>query len=113
MDQNKWINPGKRVAPTLHSGVIAIEKGAFGSPSTTVAQLTKHQKVQVILSVERRNDRGVVCNVQDSDIVVNMFKLQFRSYVQFQINTLKKGMKILIPLPSNGLNSTAAIYPQV
>ena len=26
--------------PTLHLGVVAIEKGAFGSPSTTVANFT-------------------------------------------------------------------------
>ena len=25
----KWINPGKRVAPSLYLGVVAIEKGAF------------------------------------------------------------------------------------
>ena len=36
----KWSNPGERVASPLHLGVVAIEKGAFGSPSTTVANLT-------------------------------------------------------------------------
>ena len=33
----KWINPGKEVVPFLHLGVVAIEKGAFWSPLTTVA----------------------------------------------------------------------------
>ena len=33
----KWSNPGKGVAPPLHLGVVAIEKGALGSPSTMVA----------------------------------------------------------------------------
>ena len=33
----KWSNPRKGVAPPLHLGVVAIEKGALGSPSTTVA----------------------------------------------------------------------------
>ena len=34
----KWSNPGKGVAPPpLHLGVVAIEKGAFESPSTIVA----------------------------------------------------------------------------
>ena len=31
----KWVNSEKRVAPSL--GVVAIEKGTFRSPSTTVA----------------------------------------------------------------------------
>ena len=35
----KWSNPGKEVALPLHVGVVAIEKGAFGSPSTTVVNL--------------------------------------------------------------------------
>ena len=30
----------KGVAPPLHLGVVAIEKGAFGSPSTTVTNFT-------------------------------------------------------------------------
>ena len=36
----KWSNPEKGVAPTLHLGVVAIEKGAFELPSTTVAKFT-------------------------------------------------------------------------
>ena len=35
----KWSNPGKG-CPSLHLGVVAMEKGAFGSPSTTVANFT-------------------------------------------------------------------------
>ena len=33
----KWSNPGKGVAPSPDIGVVDIEKGAFRSPSTTVA----------------------------------------------------------------------------
>ena len=33
----KWSNSGKGVAPPFHLGVVAIEKGAFGSPSTKCA----------------------------------------------------------------------------
>ena len=34
----KWSNPRERSsAPSLHLGVVAIEKGAFGLPSTMVA----------------------------------------------------------------------------
>ena len=33
----KWSNPGKGVAHPLHLGIVAIEKEAFGSPSTTVS----------------------------------------------------------------------------
>ena len=36
----KWSNPGKELRPPLHLGVVAIEKGAFGSPSTTGANFT-------------------------------------------------------------------------
>ena len=36
----KWSNPGKGVAPSLHIGVVAIEKGAFESPSTKVIKFT-------------------------------------------------------------------------
>ena len=37
----KWSNPGNGVArPPLHVGVEAIEKGAFGSPSTKVTNFT-------------------------------------------------------------------------
>ena len=35
----KWSNPEKELRPALHLGVEAIEKGAFGSPWTTVANL--------------------------------------------------------------------------
>ena len=36
--KGKWSNPGKGVALSLTHGVVTIEKEAFGSPSTTVAQ---------------------------------------------------------------------------
>ena len=36
----KWSNPGKEYLPSLHLGVVAIEKGAFMLPSTTVANFT-------------------------------------------------------------------------
>ena len=38
--KGKWSNPGKGVAPFPHLGVVALVKGAFGPPSTTVGQLT-------------------------------------------------------------------------
>ena len=36
----KWCNPGKGVAPSLHLGLVAIEKGAFWSSLTMVANFT-------------------------------------------------------------------------
>ena len=36
----KWSNAGNGVAPSLNFGVEAIEKDAFGSPSTTVTNFT-------------------------------------------------------------------------
>ena len=38
--KSKWNNPGKGVAPPLYLCVVAIEKRAFWSPSTTVANFT-------------------------------------------------------------------------
>ena len=38
--RGKRVNPGKGVAPSPTLGVVAIEKGAFGSPWTTVANIT-------------------------------------------------------------------------
>ena len=35
-----WAIQWKEKRPSLHFGVVAIEKGAFGSPSTTVANFT-------------------------------------------------------------------------
>ena len=35
-----WSNPGKGVAPSPTLGVVAIEKGAFWSPSTMIATFT-------------------------------------------------------------------------
>ena len=32
----------RSIGPPLHFGVVAIEKGAFGSPSTTVANITTY-----------------------------------------------------------------------
>ena len=37
--KGKCCNPWKGISPTLHLGVVAIEKRALGSPSTTVANL--------------------------------------------------------------------------
>ena len=36
----KWSNPRNGVAPFPHLGVVSIEKGAFGSSSTEVANFT-------------------------------------------------------------------------
>ena len=35
-----WRNPGMEMHPPLHLCVVVIEKGAFGSPSTTVVNFT-------------------------------------------------------------------------
>ena len=36
----KWSNQWNRVEPSLHLSIVAIKKGAFGSPSTKVANFT-------------------------------------------------------------------------
>ena len=38
--EGKWSNPGNGVAPSLHLGVVAIEKGTFALPSTKVTNFT-------------------------------------------------------------------------
>ena len=48
----KWSNPGKGVAPPLHLGVVAIEKGAFWSPSTTVANFTYFRVISCHIYIE-------------------------------------------------------------
>ena len=40
-----------------------------------------------------------MAKVQDCDIVVNEFELQWRCYARFRSNTLGKGMNSLIPYP--------------
>ena len=44
-------NPGKRVAPYLHLGVVAIEKGAFGSPSAMIASFTYFTGSDIQMSI--------------------------------------------------------------
>ena len=36
----KWSNQWNGVEPSLHLSVVAIKKGAFGSPSTKIANFT-------------------------------------------------------------------------
>ena len=49
----KWSNLGKGVAPPLHLGVVAIEKGAFWSPSTTVANF-----ISLTMLISKRHNTG-------------------------------------------------------
>ena len=44
----KWNNPGNGVSPFQHLGVVAIEKGAFKSPSTKVANLIINKIVSIL-----------------------------------------------------------------
>ena len=47
----KWSNPGKGVASSLHLGVVAIEKGAFGSPSTAVTNFTLLTNIYIYIYI--------------------------------------------------------------
>ena len=57
----KWVNPGKGIPPTIYLGIVAIEKGAFGSPSTALHShydficcfLRKFLFLHTILSLDR------------------------------------------------------------
>ena len=75
----------------LHLGVVAIEKGAFESPSTKITNFTYFWGCP----------RGVMVKAMDCGIVVREFVLQSRYYVHFRVNILGKGMNPLI-LPAMG-----------
>ena len=47
----KWNNQGNGVAPSQHLGVVAIKKGAFGSPSTKVTNFTTYICVCVYIYI--------------------------------------------------------------
>ena len=47
--------------------------------------------------VWERVPRNVMANVPGCDIVVTKFERQLRHYINFQTNTLEKGMNSLIP----------------
>ena len=93
--------------------VVAIEKGAFRSPLTTVVNFTYNGKtgtsiflnnditctsgslklknqITTIIGVETFH--GIVTNMLNCDLVVNAFDLQLCYYIYFQANTLGKGM---------------------
>ena len=63
----KWRNPGKGVASFLHPGVVAIEKGDFGSPTTMVANFTfkyypSHNNMsEKFANRSKKNDTRGVC----------------------------------------------------
>ena len=132
MIQGEYIKkPGKGVAPSLHLGVVAIEKGAFGSPSTMVAYFTyftlrkpllierirrKLNQGDLVASFfvflrkehERQNirllggfPRAVIFKALDCGIIECKFELQSCYYVHFQTNSIGKGMNLLI-LPGMG-----------
>ena len=73
----------KEKRPRLHLGVVAIEKGALGTPSTKVANFTFYI---------RGCPLGVMIIAIDSRIVMSEFELQSCYYVHFRTNTLGKGM---------------------
>ena len=52
----KWSNPGKGIALSLHLGVVAIEKGAFWSPST-MAALDYGRQLYFYVEREREKER--------------------------------------------------------
>ena len=63
---------GKEYHPPLHLGVVAIEKGAFGLPSTTVSQLTNfnvesiliHKIFTVLYAQKSREQSQYISNIK-------------------------------------------------
>ena len=70
----KWSNPGKAVAPSLHLGVVAIEKEAFGSPSTNVANFTLLYPSAELQSVYSSADQGKSVEKSDNETAMNKSK---------------------------------------
>ena len=56
----KWSHLGEGVAPPLHLGVVVIEKGGFGSPSTTVTSLTEND--QTVIKTKVFYHRCIICH---------------------------------------------------
>ena len=71
----KWSNPGKGVAPSLQLDVVAIAKGAFWSPSTTVANVTY---VVVVSSLVERGIKSEAGSVGRS--VFSNIKISYTSH---------------------------------
>ena len=67
----KWSNPRKGEAPSLHLGVVAIEKGAFESLSTIVANFLNHRISSLLPAISR---------VPHQDAKVSKLVLQFHCY---------------------------------
>ena len=51
VESYQWSNPGKGVAPSLHLSVVAIEKGAFRSPLTMIANFTCHIYIYIYIYI--------------------------------------------------------------
>ena len=51
----KWSHQGKGECPSLHIGAVTIEKGTFGLPSTTVANL-----IIIAIKTNNSNQRQLV-----------------------------------------------------
>ena len=78
----KWSNPEKGVAPPLHLIVVALEKGAFGSPLSTVGQLTlKPESIQendrhkILLDFEIQTDHLI--STRKPDLVMKKELIDF------------------------------------
>ena len=56
----KWSNQGKGVAPSLHLGVVAIERGAFWSPSTMVVNFNRAVGLMSKVLANGPGDRGSI-----------------------------------------------------
>ena len=52
----KWSKPGKGVGPPLHLSVVAIEKGAFWLPLTTVANLL----LTLVFWKDQSNNKNII-----------------------------------------------------
>ena len=89
----KWSNPGKGVAPP-RLGVVAIEKGAFWSPSTTVANFTTFMAEKIFTQVFTH--QGPILALvypwhnQPIDIMVRVFTIGQGDLVRIILKTWKK-----------------------
>ena len=81
---------GKELRLPLLLSVVANEKGAFGSPPTTVGKLTIYIYISGDHRFSRKSPRDVMVIVLIYCYEVSRFELQSRSYIHFRIKTLRK-----------------------
>ena len=94
----KWSNSGKGVAPSRYLGVVAIEKGAFWSPSTKVVNFT-YIYIYIYIYIYREREREEILKPQKTCFyyseIIKLY-IQIRNWIYKKV-TLIPLKYILLP----------------